>query len=161
MPTRDVSAGRKVFYYLGVIVMVCGFFTFGSVFVSGALNFGNFDNFESRGRSMGLRAVGGMGLIVLGGILQGIGRMGLAGAGVVLDPQQARRDVEPWSRMQGGVLKDTLDEAGLDLSRIGAITHEAAPDFDTKLRKLHQLYQDGILSKEEYEREKAEALSNI
>ncbi|MCC6798152.1 MAG: SHOCT domain-containing protein [Candidatus Hydrogenedentes bacterium] len=160
MPTREISEGRKILFYIGGIIAVVGFLTFGSVFVSGALNFGNFDNFEARGRSMGLRAIGGMGLIVAGMVLQGIGRVGLAGSGVVLDPQRARKDIEPWSRMQGGILKDTLGEAGLDLSKIGGASVPAPVDFDEKLRKLHQLHQDGILSKEEYEREKAELLAN-
>ncbi|MCC6153583.1 MAG: SHOCT domain-containing protein [Candidatus Hydrogenedentes bacterium] len=158
MPTRDVSEGRKVPFYIGAVITVIGFLTFGSVFLSGALNFGNFENFEAQGRSMGLRAIGGMALILLGGVLQGVGRQGLAGLGVILDPQQARKDVEPWSRMQGGVLKDTLDEAGLDLSKLGNSGTGVQSDFDEKLRKLHQLHQDGILSKEEYEREKAEVL---
>ena len=35
--------------------------------------------------------------------------------GVVLDPEQAREELEPYSRMAGGIAKDALDEAGLDL----------------------------------------------
>ena len=33
-----------------------------------------------------------------------------AGSGVVLDPEKARKDVEPWSRMGGGVVQDALSE---------------------------------------------------
>lgn len=74
------------------------------MFVAGAMNFGNFDNFVERverGRSMGVRAVIGMGLMIVAGVLHGIGPLGAAGAGVVLDPQLARRDVESWARMSG------------------------------------------------------------
>ena len=42
---------------------------------------------------------------------------GLAGSGVVLDPEKAREDVEPWSRMAGGVVKDALDESGIQVGR--------------------------------------------
>jgi hypothetical protein len=42
-----------------------------------------------------------------------IGARGLAGSGVVLDPEKARGDLEPYTRMAGGMLKDALDETGL------------------------------------------------
>ena len=42
--------------------------------------------------------------------MRNIGAKGLAGSGVILDPEQAREDVEPWSRMGGGVLQDALSE---------------------------------------------------
>jgi hypothetical protein len=50
--------------------------------------------------------------------MRNIAARGKAGSGLVLDPQQAREDVEPWSRMQGGVIKDTLDEAGINLEQV-------------------------------------------
>ncbi len=68
----------------------------------------NFDNFEGRVRSEGLRAFGGVVLITIGVLLMNIGAKGWAGSGVVLDPDRARKDVEPWSRMGGGVLNDAL-----------------------------------------------------
>lgn len=155
MNNRSISPERKTIYYVGMALLVIGFLTFGSVFVSGALNFGNFQNFEARGRSMAMRAILGMGLIIAGGVCMGIGTRGLAGSGVVLDPEKARKDIEPWSRMTGGVIKDALDETGIDLKQI-----KSSPDmsFDEKLRRLHKLHEDGILSKEEYEREKQEIL---
>lgn len=63
-----------------------------------------------QGQNMMFRALGGMGLIVLGGFLMKVGKSGLAGSGVVLDPQQARKDMEPWSRMKGGMVQDALEE---------------------------------------------------
>lgn len=84
----------------------------------------------------------------------GIGRAGLAGSGVVLDPQRAREDLEPWSRMAGGMVKDTLDEAGISLG--GSTRNE--PDFADRLRKLHALKEEGILTEEEYQRKKEEIL---
>lgn len=38
--------------------------------------------------------------------------------------------------------------------------HEQQEDFDVKLRKLDKLYQDGIISKEEYESKKSEILNS-
>ena len=154
MANRDVSEGRKAIFVLGQIVFVLGILTFGSVFVTGAMNFGNFSDFDGQVRSSGIRAVAGMAMFMTGAVLMGIGRAGLAGSGVVLDPQRAREDLEPWSRMAGGMVKDVLDESGVT---IGSPT-AAEPDFADRLRKLHALHQEGILSDEEYAREKAEAL---
>lgn len=51
-------------------------------------------------------------LIAGGGFLRGTAARGIAGSGLVLDPEQARRDLSPWARAGGGLLKDALDEAG-------------------------------------------------
>ncbi|MEM6692170.1 MAG: zinc ribbon domain-containing protein, partial [Planctomycetota bacterium] len=45
-----------------------------------------------------------------------VGARGLAGSGVLLDPEQAREDLEPYSRMAGGMVKDAMTEADIDLS---------------------------------------------
>jgi hypothetical protein len=47
---------------------------------------------------------------IVGSIIAGIGKAGLAGSGVVLDPQQQRRDLEPWQRAAGGMISDKLSE---------------------------------------------------
>ena len=142
-----------------MVLIVAGFLTFGSVFVTGLAHFGDFTDFDARAKSDGARALIGMGMIIVGGILMGIGSKGLAGSGVVLDPGQARKDVEPWARMAGGVIKDAVEETGIDLG--GVKSGEASEaDFDEKLRKLHKLYQDGILTEAEYEKEKKEILDS-
>ena len=111
----QISEERTAAYYLGGILMVVGVLWFFSVFITGAMHFGDFSNFEERGRSEMFRAFGGMILCIIGGIIRGIGAQGLAGSGVILDPKQAREDLEPYSRMAGGMLKDTLDEADIHL----------------------------------------------
>ena len=63
--------------------------------------------------SMMTTALVGMGLMVAGQFMSRVGKAGLAGSGVILDPEQAREDLEPFSRQGGGMLKDALDEAGL------------------------------------------------
>ncbi len=157
MPRRQISPQRKGAYYAGTALQVIGFLTFGSVFVTGIMHFGDFDNFESETKSAGLRAILGMAVIILGSVIRGIGVRGVAGSGMILDPQSAREDVEPWSRMAGGMLKDALDEGGINPGA-SADAAPREPDFAQKLRNLHALYQDGILTEEEYRKEKAEHL---
>jgi hypothetical protein len=83
--------------------------------------------------------------------------MGLAGSGVKLDPEEARRDVEPWSRMTGGVLKDAMDEAGIKLG--GQASGDELP-FDERLRRLQKLRDDGLVSEQEYESTKKKILES-
>jgi hypothetical protein len=78
-----------------------------------------FSNFGSNAKSFGFSAVGGFILLIAGGIVRGIGARGLAGSGAVLDPERAREEIEPFSRMAGGMAKDFLEEADVDLSGIG------------------------------------------
>lgn len=113
--SRKISEERKATFYFGAVLMGIGALLFFSVFITAAMNFGNFDNFEAQGRSSMLRAFGGMALLIVGGIIRGIGARGLSGSGIVLDPDQAREDLEPYSRMAGGIVKDALDEADLNL----------------------------------------------
>lgn len=159
MARRDVSEDRKAIYLLGQILLVIGILTFGSVFVTSAVNFGDFSNFEADARSEMLRAIAGMAMFAAGGVLMSIGSAGLAGSGVILDPKQAREDLEPWSRMEGGMFKDAADEAGVDLTRLTGGS-DAGDDlsFDEKLRRLHKLREEGILTEDEYQRQKAKIL---
>lgn len=112
---RRISKERKTAFYVGTGLMIVGFLSFASTFVTFAMSFGDFTDIESKTRSGMLRAFGGMGLMILGMFVRGIGARGLAGAGVVLDPDRARGELEPYSRMAGGMVKDALDEADIDL----------------------------------------------
>ena len=109
-PNKQIPPERKALYYGGMALSGIGALLFLSTFVTFMANFGNFDDFEGRARSGGFRALGGMVLIVVGGIMMGVGARGWAGSGIVLDPQRARKDVEPWSRMGGGIVQDALSE---------------------------------------------------
>ena len=115
--TRKISEGRKTAYYVGMALAIIGVISFGSVFLSGILHFGDFDDFESRGKSMAARAFGGMALIIAGVVVMNVGARGAAGSGLVLDPEKARDDLEPFSRMAGGMVKDALDEADINLGK--------------------------------------------
>lgn len=112
-PRKQIPPERRNLYYLGMGVAILGALSFFSVFVTFLANFGNFDNFEGRVQSEGFRAIGGMFLIVVGSIVMNIGARGWAGSGVVLDPERARKEVEPWSRLAGGVTQDALSEIPL------------------------------------------------
>lgn len=112
-----ISPERKTAFYLGTALMAIGLLLVLSTFFSFANHLGDGfrTDFESRSRSVIFRAVGGMALMVLGGFIRGIGARGLAGSGVVLDPEQAEKDLEPFSRMAGGMVQDVLEEADIDL----------------------------------------------
>ena len=114
--SKHISEERKGAYYIGMGLMILGGIFFASSFVSFISNFGDFSNFESNAKSGMMRAIGGMGLLVLGGIIRAIGARGLAGSGVILDPEKAREDLEPYSRMAGGMVKDAMDAADVNLS---------------------------------------------
>ncbi len=113
--TRRISGERKTAFYLGTVLMIVGGLLFASTFVTFIANFGDFTNFESNARSQMVRALAGMALLVAGGFLRGVGARGLAGSGIVLDPGRARKELEPYSRMAGGMVKDALDELDEDL----------------------------------------------
>ncbi len=109
-PNRHISDERKVAYYIGSGMMAIGFLMFFSTFLSFACAFGDFNPGEDFGKSIAFRAFGGVFLLIVGGIVRGVGVAGLAGSGIKLDPQQARRDLEPWNRMAGGMASDSLSE---------------------------------------------------
>lgn len=109
-PNKQIPPERRALYYGGMIMIGVGLLLFLSTFVTFQANFGNFENFEGRARSEMSRAFGGIILIMIGGFLMNIGAKGWSGSGVILDPEQARKDVEPWSRMGGGVVQDALSE---------------------------------------------------
>ena len=113
----SISENRRKAYYLGAGMMAVGGLLFFSVFVTGILRFGDFTDFTARSRSEGLRALLGMALMIAGQFVRSAAARGWAGSGVVLDPERAREDLEPYSRMAGGMVRDAMDEARIDLGR--------------------------------------------
>ena len=114
---KKISGGRKTAYYAGMALAIIGAISFGSAFVSGIAHFGDFSNFETQNKSMMTRGFGGMVLIIVGIIVMSVGARGAAGSGLVLDPNKAREDLEPFTRMAGGMVKDALDEADIKLGK--------------------------------------------
>lgn len=150
---KEIPPERKALYYIGMVVAGIGLITFLSVFISGAMHFGDFSGFEERSRSQFTRAIVGMVLVAVGAMLRGIGARGSAGSGLVLDPKKAEEDLEPWDRVGGGLVKDALDEVGMK-SPTGA-----AMPFDEKLRRLEALRKEGLLSDAEYQAKRREVLA--
>ena len=111
----QISDGRKVAFYVGTGLATFGLIMFASVFVTAILNFGNFDNFEGRAKSSAFRSFGGIVMIAVGQIIRLVGARGVAGSGVVLDPDRAREDLHPYTNAAGGMVRDVMDGAEIDL----------------------------------------------
>ena len=52
----------------------------------------------------------------VGELLKKIGARGLAGSGLILNPDRARKDLKPYSKMAGGMLEDALENRDLSQS---------------------------------------------
>ncbi len=111
--TEKISPERQTAYYVGNAISVIGGLTFVSVFITSAMNFGNFNDFPGQVQSNMIRAILGMVLIVIGQVVSNVGKFGMAGSGLLLDPEKARQDVKPLSEMTGGIIDDTLSAAHL------------------------------------------------
>ena len=136
-PRAEISEGRQLLYYIGMALTAIGLLLFFSVFFSAfsrSSSEPSFDtrimvetpdghsfpmpgqgpaprqprSFQDRSNDMAKRAFGGMALMLVGGILINLGRAGLRGSGVILDPHGARDDLKPWSQAAGGMLDDAL-----------------------------------------------------
>ena len=68
------SPPQKAFAVTGTVLAAIGFLLFFSTFFSAAMNFGDFTNYESQTRSMACRAVTGMFLMIVGGVIHGVAR---------------------------------------------------------------------------------------
>lgn len=135
--------------------MILGAILFFSTFVSVFYEFGSFDMSPGPTVSIGFRALGGMLLMIAGSVLRTIGVRGVAGSGVVLDPDKARDDLEPWTRMVGGMFKDAAEGAGVNFDR----DYNRDMPFDEKLRRIARLHAEGILTDEEFAAEKQKILN--
>ena len=139
---RHISEGRKTAFYVGRVITIIGVLLFLSTFVTFIANFGNFDNFEGRAKSEAARAFGGMILIVIGSVISNAGARGAAGSGMILDPEQARDDLESFSRMRGGMLKDTLDEADIHLGHSNVVVAPPEKVVMIKCRECGKLNEE-------------------
>jgi hypothetical protein len=116
---EKISEDRKRLYDTGLVMMIIGGCLFALPFLAipivmiGGIRAGGPPRMAVIVPIAFLGAFIGFGLIAAGGIMRSIAARGKAGSGLVLDPQQARKDLEPWSRMAGGVVKDALEEADI------------------------------------------------
>lgn len=100
---NEISSQRKGVYYLGMALLVIGVLMFMSTFLLLIMNpFGGLSAF--------MNAPIGVIMIIIGNILMTVGRRGLAGSGIILDPNKAREDLKPYSRQAGAMINDVLEE---------------------------------------------------
>lgn len=110
---RQIPEERKQLYAIGQIVTGAGLLLFLSNFIILPLQAfrPSFDPFQENPMvGMGIRAVGGMLLMIIGGGMKNVAARGVAGSGLVLDPERAREDLQPWAKAAGGLVKDALEE---------------------------------------------------
>lgn len=101
-----IKKHRKVTYYIGLALIGAGFLLFISVFFSAASAMS--DPFSGRPFLPFGRAVAGMVMIIIGGIVTGLGARGAAGSGLILDPDRAREDLKPFNEAKGGMINDVI-----------------------------------------------------
>ena len=107
---RNITQKQKTGYYLGMILTGIGIIMFTAPFIDVLLN-GLEPNERGLPESFKVALVGFV-LLAIGNILRSISARGLAGSGLLLAPKQARKDLEPYSRMAGGMIQDALEETG-------------------------------------------------
>lgn len=122
----ELSSDRKALYYLGGGLMALGFLLFLTPFFSiGCASSNGFESSTSLGHTYAssrsdpgmVPSIIGFVMIAVGQLLRSIGARGMRGSGVILDPDGARDDLAPYSRMAGGMLSDAVEASGLDLGR--------------------------------------------
>jgi len=102
--SSKISNQRKATYYIGICIVVIGFILFMSSF------FVNMDTDFSMGTpSFFKRAVIGMICMIAGSVLSGIGRLGAAGSGILLDPEKTREDLKPFNKSEGKMINDVIE----------------------------------------------------
>lgn len=156
MSERNLSPERRSLHCLGQILTVAGICLLLLAFVGFVSRLGGFSGFGSRSRSTLLTALGGFVCAGVGQLLVRLARAGLAGSALKLDPEEAHHDLEPWSQMSGGRLKDTLDEASLENPG-----QTPGVPLDEPLRRLDALRRDGLITKAEYAAAKAGILKRF
>jgi len=137
-PDKQIPPERQTIYYVGMALTGLGGLLFISTFFTAAANFGDFSNFEEKAQSQMFCAVSGMVLMIAGGLVMSIGANGWAGSGLVLDPKKARKDLEPWSHMRGGVIQDVLSEVEV-VRKLEERLEPPEPQIKVRCRKCSAL----------------------
>ncbi len=127
----NIPQERKAMYYIGSGLMVLGFILFISVFFT--VSSYSDDPFASMGGmssgpSFG-NALWGFLLIIIGAVVKNIGARGVAGSGVILDPEQAREDLKPYSEAAGGMINDVI-------SNIDVVENMTKPQVENEVIKV-------------------------
>jgi len=105
---KKISNERKALYYIGMGMTIIGVILFLSTFVV-AFTGDPFLMMASGRNPMGNSIIGFI-MIFIGGIVMNIGARGAAGSGLILDPDKAREDLNPYASAAGRLINDALDE---------------------------------------------------
>lgn len=133
--SQNISEGRSIVYYLGILVGVVGVIVFFSCFLEPMqMTMGSVTDFS---QPMGgledifggflTRGILGIILIGAGSFLMHISRSKGAGSGVIPEGSRVRGDFELSSQTRGKMINDTLDQ----IEDVNAITREVSrPDLN-------------------------------
>jgi hypothetical protein len=112
----QISTERKVTYYIGICLIVVGIILFLSVFVFFFVdaNSGMGSNVISAPTEMSfpkyfILAFVGIVLTIVGSMLMNAGSKGLAGSGILLDPDKAVEDLKPFNEAKGKMINDAVE----------------------------------------------------
>ena len=138
-PPAKISSERKGVYQLGQGLSLLGAVLFAIPFfaVIGAMI-----SRDPPGAGLPIAfGVGFVGFIVIaiGASLMNVGRQGVAGSGLVLDPDRARKDLEPWNRAAGGMVNDTLSEVEVINKLTEKLDKPAEPAIKVRCRECAAL----------------------
>ena len=123
--TKQISPERKGLYSFGLILQVIGGCLFAIPFITiivtmiSAAGGGHHENMKAVPIAFGVGFIG-FAFIGVGGGIRALAAKGVAGSGLVLDPEKAREDLKPWTGMAGGMVKDVLDEADIKIGSGGS-----------------------------------------
>ncbi|MGE0706155.1 MAG: zinc ribbon domain-containing protein [Vicinamibacterales bacterium] len=151
---RHVSSGRKTMFYAGTGMIALGLLLFALSLIwliAGGLRAQIPAPFPHPNMSIDARPFPwgllpgfvGVPLVGVGGFLRRLGSRGLAGSGVILDPEQARKDLEPWSRMGGGMIEDALSEVDTLRSRSDRAEDAGTPEVKVRCQSCRALNEEG------------------
>ncbi len=134
---NKISEGRQAAYILGNALTVIGVVFVICFFISAFMSTRNpeplafpslsshpeFDHLSSGNRPAFPPVVGpsrsgpsfgfilaGVLCLIAGGVIRNTAAKGIAGSGIILDPEQAREDLKPWNSAQGGMVDDALQQ---------------------------------------------------
>lgn len=135
---KKISNERKALYYVGMGMMIIGVILFLSVFVTAFTG----DPFEMMysGRNPMANGFVGFVMIFIGSIIMNIGARGAAGSGLILDPDKAREDLNPYASAAGRLINDALDE--VDVLKKGGIEKEADEIIKIRCRECGELNEE-------------------
>ena len=106
---KKISTERKAAYYIGMGLSAIGFLLFITPFFTMFGSSRRFEEMQSSTQSIFI----GFAIIAAGQFIRTIGARGLSGSGIILNTKKARKDLEPYSRMTGGILKDMIEETDI------------------------------------------------